>query len=183
METEVSSKKKNGNKEIKEWILSLAIVLLVAFAIRYFVVSTLVVKGISMEPTFYHGNVIAVNKLIYKVSEPKRGDIIICTYSDVEDEMLIKLVIALPGETVDFMPNDSGKYDVLINGDVINETYTKEGTGFYGDMEYPYTVPEDCYFVMGDNRDNSTDSRWESIGAIDKDRIVGKKMFKIWPIG
>lgn len=53
----------------------------------------------------------------------------------------------MPGETIDFMPNESGKYDVLINGDVITETYTKEGTGFYGDMEYPYTVPQDCYFV------------------------------------
>ena len=183
MEAEVSSKKKNGNKEIKEWLISLAIVLLVAFLLRYFAIGTLVVKGISMEPTFYHGNVIAVNKLTYKVSEPKRGDVIICSYSDVEDELIIKRVIALPGETIDFMPNDSGKYDVLINGDVIEENYTKEGTGFYGDMEYPYTVPEDCYFVMGDNRDNSTDSRWESIGSIKKEQIVGKKLIKIWPIG
>ncbi len=182
MSSEVSNKKKNNNKEIKEWVLSLAVVLLAAFVIRYFVVSTLVVKGISMEPTFYHGNVIAVNKFIYKVSEPKRGDIIICTYSDVEDEMLIKRVVALPGETIDFMPNESGKYNVVIDGNVLEENYTKDGTAFYGDMEYPYTLPEDCYFVMGDNRDNSTDSRWESIGAIDKERIVGKELFKIWPI-
>ena len=70
-----------------------------------------------------------------------------------------------------------------INGEVIEENYTKEGTGFYGDEEYPFTVPEDCYFVMGDNRDNSTDSRWQDIGAIDKKKIVGKAAFKIWPLG
>lgn len=179
MESEISNKKRN--KELKEWVISLIIVLIAAFLIRYFVVSTLVVKGISMEPTFYHGNVIVVNKLIYKIGEPKRGDIIICSHNDIDDEMIIKRVIALPGETIDFVPNDSGKYDVLIDGDVIEENYTKEGTGFYGDVQYPYTVPENCYFVMGDNRDNSTDSRWESIGAIEKDNIEGKELIKVWP--
>ncbi len=182
MEAEVSSKRKNKNKELKEWVISLVIVLLAAVFIRYFAIGTLVVKGVSMEPAFYHGNVIIVNKLIYKVSEPERGDIIICSYSDIKDELIIKRIIALPGETVDFVPNDSGKYDVVIEGNILEESYTKDGTGFYGDMQYPYTVPQGCYFVMGDNRDNSTDSRWESIGAVNKKNIVGKKWFKIWPV-
>ena len=84
---------------------------------------------------------------------------------------------------MDFVPDSSGGYNVSINGEILNEEYTKEGTGFYGDMQYPYTVPEGSYFVMGDNRDNSTDSRWQSIGAIKKDGIIGKAMIKVWPLG
>ncbi len=182
--SEAYEKRKNDKKnELKEWIVSIAIVIVVAFVVRTFVFSTAVVKGISMEPNYYHGNVLVVNKFIYDFSQPKLGDVIICDYNDVDGEKLIKRVIGTPGDTIDFLPNNEGKLDVSINGEIIEEDYTKEGTGFYGDEEYPFTVPDNCYFVMGDNRDNSTDSRWQDIGAINKKNIVGKAAFKIWPLG
>ncbi|MCJ7855325.1 signal peptidase I [Lachnospiraceae bacterium NSJ-143] len=176
-------RRKTRKNELKEWVMSLVIVVLLALIVRFFVFGTVEIKGISMEPTFYHGNIIVVNKLSYKISKPKRGDIIVCSYDDIENEILIKRVIGLSGDTVDFVPDSSGGYNVSINGEILNEEYTKEGTGFYGDMQYPYTVPEGSYFVMGDNRDNSTDSRWQSIGAIKKDGIIGKAMIKVWPLG
>jgi len=176
----------NGEKkkksELIQWMISLIIVLAIAFAVRYFVIGTVMIKGTSMEPNFVHGDIVMVNKLVYRLSEPKRGDVVVCGYNSVNNENIIKRVIALPGETIEFKENAAGNYDVCIDGKTIEENYIKEPTQYYGEILDPYTVPEGCYFVMGDNRQNSTDSRWSAIGAIKKDKIVGKVWLKFWPL-
>ena len=88
----------------------------------------------------------------------------------------------MPGDVIDIFDNGS-ELELEINGNTIDEDYIKEGMQQPGDIEYPYTVPEGCYFVMGDNRNLSTDSRFTNIGAIAKDEIKGKVIFKIWPLG
>ncbi|MCI1930655.1 MAG: signal peptidase I [Clostridia bacterium] len=174
-------KEQRKKRETMEWIISLVIVIVVAFAVRTFAFRTVMIKGTSMEPNFIHGDIVLVNEFLYKFSKPKRGDVIVCGYDDVNNESIIKRIVALPGETIDFRENDSGNYDVYIDGKKLQEDYIKEPTQFYGEILDPYTVPDGCYFVMGDNRQNSTDSRWSSIGAIKRENIVGKVCVKIWP--
>ena len=176
-------RKKKRYKELKEWVIAILIMAAAIFVIRSFIFGTVIVKGVSMEPTYYHGDLIAINKLSYHFSSPERGDIIVCDYGSIEEEKIIKRVIGLPGEVIDFVPKNNGNYDVMVNGETLDEDYIKSEVEFYGDTEYPYTVPENCYFVMGDNRNNSTDSRWQSIGFIEKNNIEGKAFLKIWHFG
>jgi len=175
------SKDKNIKKELKEWAISLAVVLVVLFVVKNFVVGTLIVKGISMEPNYKHGNILIVDKFTYNFKEPERGDVIVSPYSDYDDELIIKRIIALPGEEIDFEETEDG-FEILIDGEVLEEKYLDKMTGYVGDNEYPFEVPEGEYFVMGDNRDNSTDSRWQDIGTIEKEDIIGKAAFKVWPL-
>lgn len=174
-------KEQKKKRELMEWIVSLIIVIAVALIVRNLVFGTIVVKGTSMEPNFIHGDIALINKLEYRFTDPKRGDVIVCGYDDVNKESIIKRVVALPGETIEFKENESKYYDVYVDGQKLEENYIKEPTEFYGEILDPYKVPDGCYFVMGDNRQNSTDSRWSSIGAIKKQSIVGKVWIKIWP--
>jgi signal peptidase I len=174
-------KEQKKKRELMEWLISLIIVIAVAFVVRTFIFRTVMIKGTSMEPNFVHGDIVLVNELKYRFIEPKRGDVIVCGYDDVNGESIIKRVVALSGETIEFRENDSKNYDVYINGQKLQEDYIKEPTEFYGEIQGTYTVPDGCYFVMGDNRQNSTDSRWSSIGAIKRKNIVGKVWIKFWP--
>ncbi len=179
------SKKENKSvkNEIVQWIVALAIVLVLAFVLRTFVFSTVSVKGPSMEPSYVHGDVVVAQKISYLFSEPKRDDIVICEYS-TDDELIIKRVIGLPGDEINiYFDHDEFLCVLEINGERIEEGYIKEAMMQPGDTEYPYIVPEGCYFVMGDNRNLSSDSRFMSIGAIPKENIEGKVVLKIWPLG
>ena len=174
------ARKKRKQRELKEWAISFIIAVAVIIILRGFIFGTVMVKGVSMEPTYTHGDFIAIEKISYRFSNPNRGDIIVCDYGNLEEDKIIKRVIGLPGEVIDFVPDNDGTYDVMVNGEILFEDYRSEKTAFYGDAEYPYTVPENSYFVMGDNRNNSTDSRWQSIGVINKQNIDGKAFLKLW---
>lgn len=175
-------KKLKKRKEIIEWIVTLAVVIFIALVFRNFVLGTNLVKGISMEPTFEHNDYVVLNKLTYRLGEPKRGDIVVCSYDKgTQEENIIKRVIGTPGDVIDIETGDEYQYIVLVNGEAIEENYLGENMEQKGDIEYPYTVPEGCYFVMGDNRNSSNDSRSKLIGAIPKKNIEGKVILRLLP--
>lgn len=137
------------------------------------------VSGRSMLPTFEDGDFILTDKISYRIGEPKRGDVIVLKYPKSENQEFIKRVIGLPGDTIQIQ--DSSLY---INGKHLEENYLAPGTPTHG-ADYinegaTIQVKENQYFVFGDNRTNSSDSRnW---GPITKQEIVGKTFFRYWPL-
>lgn len=171
---------KRGN-EMKDWVKSIIIAAFIAVLLMQLIVPT-VVREHSMEPSFYGGDYLIVGKISYKLTEPKRGDVIIFK-SDIpmnpdepsqSKKLLIKRIIGLPGDVINISDNE-----VSINGKVIDEPYINEG-GTPGDV-VNYVVPKDNYFVMGDNRTVSIDSRRNEVGPVQKDRIVGKALIRLYP--
>ncbi|MCX6012646.1 MAG: signal peptidase I [Chloroflexi bacterium] len=157
------------------WIKDIIIVVVVALAIflitRIFI-QNYVIDGPSMEPNFYTGQWVIVSKLAYKSGSPHRGDVIVCKNPASNPPILIKRVIGLPGEKVEIT---GGK--IYIDGKSLNEgEYISIPTINGG----KWTVPADSYFVLGDNRGNSSDSR--ILGFIPKSDIVGKAWLRIWPL-
>ena len=176
----------NKNKKRKfQWLIELLLLIILIFAVRTFIFGTVTVKGSSMEPNFHHGDFVMVNKLAYHIGTPQRGDIAICWLnSGNREEYIIKRVIGLPGDEIDFKIKEDGwdwEYELYINGKKQEESYVKEPNYQAGTVEYPFIVPENCYFVMGDNRNASTDSREASIGAIEKSHMKGKVFFRLYP--
>ncbi|MDF2873255.1 MAG: Signal peptidase [Anaerocolumna sp.] len=166
----------SAKKEILSWVMLIICALALSFVLnRYVVVSAEVPTG-SMENTIKVGDRIIAFRLAYTFGEPKRGDIIVFNFPDDETQQYLKRIIGLPGETIDIK---DGK--VYIDGSTtpLEENYLKETpVGDYG----PYTVPEDSYFLMGDNRNDSLDSRfWENTFAT-KDEIIGKAEFRYYPV-
>lgn len=167
---------------VYQWLLAIVIAILAAFCFRQFLIRTVEVKGNSMEPNFYHKEVVAVNQLIYRFSQPKRGDIVVCSYeSGSEENFLIKRVIGLPGETIAFV-QEGDAFAVEIDGKLLMEPYVMDSIQQTGDRDYPFEIPEGQYFVMGDNRNLSADSRDSSIGTIGKKAILGQVFLRVWPL-
>ena len=175
--------KKKGNfmsekkKEIRAWIIDLAIAVLIAAAVSM-VMKPTIVKETSMEPNFHDGDYLILNRL----KTPEVGDVIVFR-SDVSDKetgkkLLIKRVIAKEGDSIKITEfGDSCK--VLVNGEKEKDTYTKEGTSASGSDVDIEKIPSGEYFVMGDNRDVSFDSR--DIGCIKKKDVVGTVMARLYP--
>lgn len=128
-----------------------------------FVASICYVNGESMWPTLYNGDIVLVNRLDRNY---EHGDIVVTDATNSFREHLVKRVVAIGGDEVDI--SDNG--ELLINGEVSQYNFEN---GVFGDIEYPFTVPEGSLFLMGDNRNHSTDSRFKSLGAIRKENIVG----------
>ncbi len=164
-------------------LLELLLLVALVFVMRSFVFGTVTVKGSSMEPNFHHGDFVIVNKLAYVIGSPKRGDIAICWVdSGSKEEYIIKRVIGVPGDEIDFKISENGReYGLYINGQKQEEGYIKEANYQVGTVKYPFVVPKNCYFVMGDNRNASTDSREASIGAIEESNMEGKVFFRLYP--
>lgn len=152
-------------------IIEYALIILAVFAIRTFVITRVRVDGSSMENTLHHNDIMLLNIISYKLKDPERFDIIVFKY---EKQSLIKRVIGLPGDRVAYI-----KGKVLLNGEAINETYVdKENNQEWIDYK-EITIPEGKYYVLGDNRDNSSDSR--IIGLIDRKDITGSASLTIYP--
>ena len=173
-------KKKKFMKEILSTSLYLLFVLVAVYLVIVFVGQRTVVKGSSMEPTLYGTDVNDPekkgDKLTYRFSDPKRFDIIVFPYK-YTGEFFIKRIIGLPGETVQI---DENGY-IYINGEILKEGYGKEVIADPGRALEPVQLGEDEYFVMGDNRNNSKDSRDPSVGNIHRSEIVGRAWIRIWP--
>ncbi|WP_099157907.1 signal peptidase I [Virgibacillus ndiopensis] len=165
----VETKKKN---EWLEWAKAIFIAILLAFFLRTFVFATSIVEGDSMYPTLEDGERVIFNKFVYLIGEPDRGDIIIIQRPI---KNYVKRVIALPGETVEMR-----NHQLYINGEKYTETFISDeainNTGNFG----PITVKKDKYFVMGDNRAISRDSR-NGLGLINEEDIIGRSEFIIYP--
>ena len=136
------------------------------------------VDGDSMDNTLQDGELMLVWSLGYT---PKQGDIVICSlHENGYDENIIKRVIGVPGDVIDFQEND-GYYELYVNGEKIEEPYIAEPMLSSGDWEYPLEVPEGSFFVLGDNRNASSDSRKETIGPVSKEDIMGKVILRLYP--
>ena len=161
---------KNVVKEIFSTILYILVVLLGTYLLITFVGQRTSVSGSSMEPTLSNNDQLILDKISYRFSEPQRFDIIVFPFQYAEKTFYVKRIIGLPGETVqiDLQGN------IYINGQILNEDYGKETINFAGLAVEPITLGDDEYFVMGDNRNNSSDSRDPSVGNIRRSNIIGK---------
>ncbi|MBR5756612.1 MAG: signal peptidase I [Firmicutes bacterium] len=168
----------SAKENLKEWIKDIAIAFIIAILLLQFIKPT-IVREHSMENTLFANDYLFVGKMHYKLfGDYERGDIVVFRSSLSTEtggkKLLIKRIIALPGETISI----SGGV-VYIDGEPLEEDYTKDGYT-QGDM-YPVTVPEGSLFCMGDNRQNSADSRDSRIGFVDQDTVVGKAVIRLFP--
>lgn len=164
--------KDEKNKEIREWILSIVMAVILALVIRTFLVEFIRVDGPSMEPTLYTGYQVMINKVEYRLHPPERGDIIVCRYPEKKAINYVKRIVAVEKQVVEV---HDGK--IFIDGKPVNESYIKEPIK---ENKKPITVPVGSVFVMGDNRNDSMDSR--IVGPIPKTLILGKADAIIWPL-
>ncbi len=171
------SKDKSIGKEIVSWIVYIAVIFGLTMLIVTFVGQRTQVDGRSMQPTLDDGDNLIVDKISYRFTDPKRFDIIVFPYQYEAKTYYIKRIIGLPGETVQIVDGT-----IYINGKVLEENYGKEVMESSGLAAEPITLGEDEYFVLGDNRNNSKDSREPSVGNIKRDDIVGRAWVRIWPL-
>ena len=173
---------KKEKKSMPFWMQLVLLVVMVVILRN--VMGTVLVKGASMEPNFNHGDFVFINKLSTSIGAPDYGDVVICKLDEGSGyENIIKRVIGLPGDEIDIVENedDEDVYDLYVNGEYIEEDFLGEPMMTDGNIEYPFEVPENSYFVMGDNRNESLDSRRESVGAIHKDDLMGKVVLRLYP--
>ena len=168
--------KMNVKREILDWAVAIVVALVIALVIRTFVFTLVRVDGPSMQPTLHHGDTLYVNRFLY---QPKAGDIIIFRPPNSMKTPYVKRVIATEGQTVDI---DAATHTVTVDGVTLEEDYIKEPLLSAGTMHFPYEVPQGCVFVMGDNRNNSRDSRDATVGAVPKKNIIGHALFRLLPI-
>ena len=164
-------------KESGDFVYYLLRVFVVLLMVFFVLGRHAVVDGQSMEPTFLNADRVIVSRFLY---EPQRGDVIAFYETTSLDKPLVKRVIAVAGDTVDI----SADGHVILNGIIQQEDYIADliWTSRRGNQPYPVTVPEGCVLAMGDNRNNSHDSRWTDIGFVDTDTIIGKVLVRFYPL-
>lgn len=169
--------KEQGEQSFWELVRFAVIAILIVIPVRIFIAQPFVVSGSSMFPTFHNGEYLIVDELSYRLGEPKRDDVVIFRYPKDPKKFYIKRIIGLPNETVD------------INGSTVKITNTENPEGFV--LEQPFVennssnithieLKDDEYFVMGDNRAQSSDSRYW--GAVKKDLLIGRAFLRLFPI-
>lgn len=160
------------------WLLG---VLLVSLFVVTYIVQRTEVDGQSMEPKLENGDNLMVDKVSYRFRDPERFEIIVLRpFPSQKNTLYIKRIIGLPGETIQIREDGT----ILINGEKLEESYGKEiiKPENIGRANEPITLGDDEYFVMGDNRNNSGDSRNKQIGNINRSQIIGRAWIRIWPI-
>lgn len=160
-------------REILEWLESIVFASVVAIFLFVFVMRLAAVEGHSMEPTLYENDRLIIRTMGY---EPEFGDVVVLDIPDTDP--LIKRIIATEGQEVDI---DFENGVVYCDGVALDEPYVAEPTYREEDVEFPVTVPEGCVFVMGDNRNHSTDSRDSMVGMVSVEHIVGEAVFRFMP--
>ncbi len=185
VEEKKASKGGGPLKELLDWVVAIVIAVVVALIVRNYVLTLVKVQGQSMEPTLQNADRLYVNRLFY---EPEKGDVVIFVSESDPNHPYVKRVIATAGDTV-YIDFSTG--DVFVNGRLIEENYIKEKTYLMGSYiheqiengtyspENPIKIEEGYIFVMGDNRNNSKDSR--ELGPIPIDEVLGGAVFRFWP--
>lgn len=149
--------------------------------IRYYLIIPFYVKGASMEPNFYDHEYLIVDELTYRMRDPERGEIVVFRYEKGTKDFFIKRVIGLPGETVEISDGKVVVYNEMYpNGFALDETYLGDVETYW--QRKSLTLGADQYFVMGDNRTASLDSRSEAVGAVERGQIVGRVWLRGLPI-
>jgi signal peptidase I len=171
--------KKSKLRETIDFFIPIVIAVIVAILLKTFVFANAVVPTGSMKNTIEEKDRIIASRLAYINSDPERYDVVIFKYPDDEEQCFVKRVIGLPGETVEVV--NGIVYVTQTNGEVIqlDDSFVTNciPSGDFG----PYEVPEGCYFMMGDNRNNSWDSRYWTNKFVSKDKILGKVKFRYYP--
>lgn len=167
-------------KEIIKTVLYLLSVLCMVYLLITYVGQRTIVDGDSMVPTLHDKDNLIVDKLTYHFKEPERFDIIVFPYEYAENVYYIKRVIGLPGETVRI----DGEGNIYIDGEILEESYGREiiQPETIGLASKDVVLGADEYFVLGDNRNNSKDSRWPDVGNIEREDIIGRAWVRIWPL-
>ena len=170
------SKKSGMNKFLADSLYILAVLILAVLFVKYVGQRTTVI-GSSMEPTLSDGDNLIVDKLTYRISDPKRFDVIVFPFQYEEGTYYIKRIIGLPGETVRIDENGN----IYINGNILTENYGAAVITDPGLAINDVVVGEDEYFVLGDNRNHSSDSRTQAVGLIKREDILGRAWLRIFP--
>ena len=177
------AKRKKRSSSVIEWMIVIVVAVLAALLVKTFLLQQFQVSGHSMDTTLHHGDRVLVNKLSYRLHDPNRGDVVVLeTLEGSSEHDLIKRVIGLPGEEIDIR-----NCHVYIDGKELAEPYldpdlapcTEQDPA--SDIQFPYEVPDEEVFVLGDNRPFSMDSR--RIGSIEYDHLLGRAFVIIWPVG
>ncbi len=171
----VEEKKKQGGEAL-DWLQCIVSSLVAAILLFTFVARTITVVGSSMVPTLEEGNLLIVSRLFYT---PRYGDIVVLRKESFMSDPIVKRVIATEGQTVDI---DFEEGVVYVDGKALDEPYVNALTLEHEDFTEPVTVPEGCVFVMGDNRNRSTDSRSARVGCVDERCIIGKALLRLAPL-
>ncbi|MBQ4564583.1 MAG: signal peptidase I [Lachnospiraceae bacterium] len=178
MENQKKTSVKDKIKSIVEWLIYFLIIFVVAYLLLNFIAQRTLVDGSSMSPTLHNKDSVIVDKLSYRFSDPERFDIVVFRYLPKDDTYYIKRIIGLPGETVQIIDGY-----VYINGELLeSDIYGSAVMNSAGRASEPITLGEYEYFVLGDNRNGSSDSRIETVGNVEISQIVGKAFVRIWPI-
>lgn len=164
-------------REILSTSLYFLVVVVAIYLTIHYVGQRTQVQGESMEPALEDGDNLIVDKITYRFNDPERFDIIVFPFKYKENTYYIKRIIGLPGETVQIGVGGT----IYINEEPLTESYGKEVMVDPGSAYNPITLGEDEYFVLGDNRNNSSDSRSTSVGLIKRDNIIGRAWLRIWP--
>ena len=172
---ESKTEKKDTKKEILSWVITIGVAVVIALLIDSFIIVNASIPSGSMENTIMTGDRAMGFRLYYLFADPKRGDIIVFEYPDDESKLFIKRIIGEPGDKVEIK---EGKVYINDSDVPLDEPYLKDSsdTRSFG----PYQVPEDCYFVMGDNRILSGDARFWTNTYVRRDQIKGKALFRYW---
>lgn len=178
MKQNIDNKKKKliSTNDIIISLRSIIAAILIIFVFMIGGFTNVLVQGISMEPTLHDGDRLLLYNLNYT---PNNGDIIVFKPYDTRNELYVKRVIATPGQKVDI---DFKECNVYVDGKLLVDNFSLKSRYMISDMKFPITVPENSYFVMGDNRDNSMDSRDSKVGFVKKEQIQGKVVLRMWPL-
>ena len=174
---EIEEEKPNVMRELLGMLVYVGVVLAITFLIITFVGQRTHVSGESMENTLDDGDQLIVDKLTYRFHDPERFDIIVFPFRYKDNTYYIKRIIGLPGETVQIVDGE-----IYINGELLEESYGREVMQDAGLAAEPITLGEDEYFVLGDNRNYSSDSRDPSVALIHRKEIIGRAWLRIWPL-
>ena len=168
--------KKTIKQEIFEWIMVFVVAAALAFVVRTFIFEPVRVDGSSMLNTLTDSEFMIATKFDYLFSDPERFDIVICNYPNTSDGMYrVKRVIGMPDETIELRAGE-----LYVDGKHVEQNFDMtENQTYFG----PYTIPEDHYFVLGDNRNNSKDSRAAMVGPLSRDEIKGHVRAVVFPFG
>ncbi len=170
-ERDAISRRRAWAKAVRSTVATLLVVAAIAVLVATLFLPVLQISGTSMEPTLSDGDVV----VLVKGGSYERGDLVSVAY---ENKYLIKRVIGLPGDSIEIASDGT----VYVNGEALDEPYITDKALGECDISFPYQVPDGKYFVMGDHRSTSVDSRSSVIGSVSAEQIVGHVMFRVWPL-
>lgn len=173
---------KSGARFLFEVVKIVIIALAIIIPVRLYLFQPFYVKGASMEPAFYDNEYLIINEIDYRLREPKRGDVVVLKYPKDPSQFFIKRIIGLPGETIEF---HDGKV-IIANAEHPDGAELDESAyldpSVHTSGGAPVTLADGQYFVMGDNRPSSLDSRSSILGPVTRSSLIGHAWFRVWPV-